>query len=62
MAQLSDVLAWVHDQLALVLDSAVEDRQGNVSHMLVDRDRWQQLLKVEMQLAGYLRQIADPQR
>lgn len=62
LAQLSDVLAYVHDQLALVLDSAVEDRRGNVSHMHVDRDRWQQLLKVEMQLASYLRQIADPQR
>lgn len=62
MAQLSDVLAYVHDQLALVVDSAVEDRRGNVSHMHVDRDRWQQLLKVEMQLASYLRQIADPQR
>ena len=62
MAQLSDVLAYVHDQLALVLDSAVEDRRGNISHMHIDRDRWQQLLKVEMQLASYLRQIADPQR
>lgn len=62
LAQLSDVLAYVHDQLALVLDSAVEDRRGNVSHMHIDRDRWQQLLKVEMQLASYLRQIADPQR
>ena len=62
LAQLSDILAYVHDQLALVVDSAVEDRHGNVSHMRIDRDRWQQLLKVEMQLASYLRQIADPQR
>ena len=62
LAQLSDVLAYVHDQLALVADSAVEDRRGNVAHMHVDRDRWQQLLKVEMQLASYLRHIADPQR
>jgi len=56
------MLAYVHDQLALVADSAVEDRHGNVLHMRIDRDRWQQLLKVEMQLASYLRQIADPQR
>ena len=62
MAQLSDVLAYVHDQLALIADSAVEERQGNASQMRIDRDRWQQLLKVEMQLASYLRQIADPQR
>jgi len=62
MAQLSDVLAYVHDQLALVVDMAVEDRQGNLSQMRVDRDSWQKLLKLEMQLASYLRQIADPQR
>jgi pSer/pThr/pTyr-binding forkhead associated (FHA) protein len=62
LAQLSDLLAYVHDQLALVADSAIEDRQGNAFQMRIDRDRWQQLLKVEMQLASYLRQIADPQR
>jgi len=62
MAQLSDVMAYVHDQLALVVDMAVEDRQGNLSQMRVDRDSWQKLLKLEMQLASYLRQIADPQR
>jgi pSer/pThr/pTyr-binding forkhead associated (FHA) protein len=62
MAQLSDVLAYVHDQLALVVDMAVEDRQGNQSQMRLDRDNWQKLLKLEMQLASYLRQIADPHR
>ena len=46
MAQLSDVLAYVHDQLALVVDMAVEDRQGNLSQMRVDRDSWQKLLKL----------------
>jgi pSer/pThr/pTyr-binding forkhead associated (FHA) protein len=62
MAQLSDVLAYIHDQMALVVDMAVEDRQANLSQMRVDRDSWQKLLKLEMQLASYLRQIADPQR
>ncbi len=62
MAQLSDILAYVHDQMALVVDVAVEDRQGDVSQMRIDRDPWQRLLKLEMQLASYLRQIADPQR
>ncbi len=62
VAQLSDMLAYVHDQLALVVDMAVEDRHGNVSQMRVDREHWQRLLKLEMQLASYLRQIADPQR
>ena len=62
MAQLSDILAYIHDQMAAVVDMAVEDRQGNVSQMRLDRDQWQRLLKLEMQLASYLRQIADPQR
>jgi len=62
MAQLSDILAYIHDQMALVVDMAVEDRQGNVSQMRLDRDHWQRLLKLEMQLASYLRQIVDPQR
>jgi hypothetical protein len=62
VAQLSDMLAYIHDQLALVVDMAVEDRHGNVSQMRVDREHWQRLLKLEMQLASYLRQIADPHR
>jgi len=62
VAQLSDMLAYIHDQLALVVDLAVEDRRGTVSQMRVDREQWQRLLKLEMQLASYLRQIADPQR
>ncbi len=62
MAQLSDLLAYVHDQMAQVVDMAVEDRRGNISQMRVDREHWQRLLKLEMQLAGYLRQISDPQK
>src|SRR5262249_50895710 len=62
VAQLSDILAYLHDQLALVVDMAVEEGDGHASHMRVDREQWQRLLKLEMQLASYLRQIADPQR
>jgi len=62
MAQLSDILAYVHDQLALFANAALEDRQAAPPQMLIDWDQWQRLLKMEMQLAGYLRQIADPQR
>src|SRR5579872_3052018 len=62
VAQLSDLLAYIHDQLALIVETAIEDRQGNVSQMRIEWDSWQRLLKLEMQLASYLRQIADPQR
>ena len=61
-AQLSDLVAYVHDELAQFVDSAMEDRKGNAAQMRVERDRWQKLLKLEMQLARYLREIADPQR
>jgi predicted component of type VI protein secretion system len=61
-AQLSDLVAYVHDELALFVDSAVEDRKGTAMQMKIERDRWQRLLKLEMQLARYLREIADPQR
>ncbi len=60
VAQLSDMLAYIHDQLAMVVDMAVEDRRDNVSQMRVDREHWQRLLKLDMQLASYLRQISNP--
>jgi len=62
VAQLSDMLAYIHDQLALLLETAVEEKRGNVSQMRVDWEAWQRLLKLEMQLASYLREIADPHR
>lgn len=60
MAQLSDVLAYIHDQLALITERGVEDRQPTGAEMRVDWTTWQRLLRLEMQLAHYLRQIADP--
>jgi len=60
MAQLSDVLAYVHDQLALIAERGIEDRQPSGPEMRVDWTTWQRLLRLEMQLAHYLRQIADP--
>src|SRR5262249_32691475 len=59
-AQLSDLLAYIHDQLALIAEQAVEDRKGSSAEMRVDRVAWQRLLRLEMNLAGYLRRIADP--
>jgi pSer/pThr/pTyr-binding forkhead associated (FHA) protein len=60
MAQLSDVLAYIHDQLALITERGIEDRQPAGAEMRVDWVSWQRLLRLEMQLAHYLRQIADP--
>jgi pSer/pThr/pTyr-binding forkhead associated (FHA) protein len=60
-AQLSDLLMYVHDEIAQFVNAALEDRKEEVSCMRVERDDWQRLLKLEMQLARYLREIADPQ-
>ncbi|MSR57597.1 MAG: FHA domain-containing protein [Planctomycetaceae bacterium] len=60
MAQLSDVLAYIHDQLAFVAEQAAEVRQGSSGEMRMDRLTWQRMLRLEMQLAAYLRQITDP--
>ncbi|MGQ0635761.1 MAG: FHA domain-containing protein [Planctomycetaceae bacterium] len=59
-AQLSDVLAYIHEQLALLADQAVEHGQGELAEMRLHKSNWQRLLALEMQLARYLRQIANP--
>jgi len=57
-AQLSDILAYVHEQIALVADAAAEEPGRAV--MRVDWATWQKLLQLEMDLAVYLRSISDP--
>lgn len=60
-AQVSDFVAYVHDQLRLVLLSAAEqDPDLENSPMELDRPTWQRLLQLEMDLAVYLRRLADP--
>lgn len=58
-AQVSDMLAYLHDRLRLVLQSAREKPQPPREFAL-DADDWNRLLSLEMDLAVYLRQIADP--
>ena len=60
-AQLSDVLAYVHEQLARIADVAAEVKSPTgATEMRADWVTWQRLLKLEMQLAVYMRRIADP--
>lgn len=59
-AQLSDVLAYVHDQIGLVVEMATEDLRDGAAEMRVDWESWQRLLKLEMQLAVFMRRIAEP--
>jgi len=60
MAQLSDVLAYLHELLTGVCEGAQQERSGPGSAMRLDWATWQRLLKAELQLARYLRAIADP--
>lgn len=62
-ALVSDVLAYVHDQIAAVLENAEERTGGGEQPRIeVPAAVWQRLLKTEMHLAIYLRRIADPDR
>lgn len=60
-ALVSDVLAYVHDQIAAILENAEERTEGGQTHIQVPQHVWQRLLKTEMHLAMYLRRIADPE-
>ncbi|MBM79839.1 MAG: FHA domain-containing protein [Planctomycetaceae bacterium] len=60
-AQLSDILAYVHDRIRFVLEEAQEaTEEDNCRPMVVSRENWHRLLQLEMELAVYLRKAADP--
>lgn len=59
-AQISDVLAYVHDRLRMVLQ-ATREQPGDSREFKLQADDWNRLLNLEMDLAVYLRHIADPQ-
>jgi len=60
-AEVSDFASYVHEQIRRILQAGCEeptnDGQGP---MKLDRLTWQRLLHLEMDLATYLRQLADP--
>ena len=62
-AAFSDFVAYLHEQIRIVLLAGTEepDENGRSGHALrVDWDAWQRLLQAEMDLAIYLRRIAEP--
>lgn len=60
-ALVSDFAAYLHEQIRWILQAALEeaDSAGN-RVMRVDVAEWQRLLKLEMELAVYMRQLAEP--
>lgn len=64
-AEVSDFLAYAHEQLRIVLQSAAEEdgSRGSDEGMKIMRVgwfAWQRLLKLEMDLAQYMRKLAEP--
>lgn len=60
-AQVSDFVSYVHEQIKRVLQGGRELREGDDRcDMEVDRATWQRLLQLEMDLAVYLRKLAEP--
>jgi hypothetical protein len=63
-AEVSDMLAFVHEQIRTVLQSASEEltnERDAMKTMRVTWPAWQRLLHLEMDLAVYLKKIADPE-
>jgi pSer/pThr/pTyr-binding forkhead associated (FHA) protein len=59
-AQLSDVLAFIHSRLELVIDEATEINDEQKTGMSVSFAAWQHLLRVQMTLATYLQRLSEP--
>ena len=63
LAQTSDLLTFVHDRVRTVLQSGWESNEGDPDQprdMCIDWSTWQRLVQLEMDLAVYLRKVADP--
>lgn len=62
-AQVTDILAYMHDQIRCVMACAVEDQAtdgATAKNTVVDWVAWQRLLQAEVEVAKYMRRIADP--
>jgi hypothetical protein len=59
-AQVSDMLAFLHEQIAHILETSVEQAEGSARSMRTDWKTWQRLVRLEMELATYLRKLAEP--
>jgi pSer/pThr/pTyr-binding forkhead associated (FHA) protein len=63
-AQLSDMLAYFHEQVGDVVKHSVEDtdRRSGARVMRCDWTHWRRLVDLHAELARYLHQIANPER
>ncbi|HUG89962.1 MAG TPA: FHA domain-containing protein [Planctomycetaceae bacterium] len=61
-AQVSDFLAYCHEQLRQVILAGTEDpnNKGQMEQMRLNWAAWQRMLQLEMDFAVYMRKIAEP--
>lgn len=59
-AQMSDMLAYLHEQLARVIEHSAEVEQEQEPWIEVPQVTWQRLLQLEMTLAKYLLRLSEP--
>ena len=62
-AQLSDILNYTHDQIRSVIEAGSEqsgETAAAVRPMQIGWASWQQLVHLEMELARYLKRVANP--
>jgi pSer/pThr/pTyr-binding forkhead associated (FHA) protein len=57
-AQLAEVLEYLHVRLRLLIGSVRQEEQSD--RVSLDYARWQSLLDLQLRVAGYLKQIAEP--
>ena len=60
-AQLSDMLAFIHEHLSNIVESGRENLESHAPEMRADYATWQRLLQLQMHVARYLRGIAEPE-
>jgi pSer/pThr/pTyr-binding forkhead associated (FHA) protein len=64
LAQISDLVAYVHEQIRIVVQTAYEDANqysDAAQTMCIDWPYWQQLLQLERELAVCLKRLAEPE-
>jgi predicted component of type VI protein secretion system len=62
-AQISDFLAYCHEQLRQVIQAGLEDpnNAGQMEFMRLNWPAWQRLMQLEMDYAVYMRKLAEPE-
>lgn len=59
-AQISDLIAFMHNRLVLLMSEAYEDTVGSERDIRIPWHVWQKMLRTEMELSQALQEISEP--